>query len=74
MSLSACFVCRHAKRANAGQVACRLDGNEHETMHVCCSFVPTWMNEHLTAAGRFSSCSASTTATNSTSDEIRGQV
>lgn len=65
MTRSACLVCRFAKRASAGHVVCRLDDSTHETMHVCLSFVGLWINETTTAAGRFSSCSASTTATNS---------
>lgn len=72
MSLSACLVCRFVKHASVGQVVCRLDDSTHETMHVCLSFVGLWNNETATAAGRFSSCSASTTATNSTSDEKQG--
>lgn len=89
MTLSACLVCRFAERASAGQVVCRLDDSTHETMHVCFSFVGLWINEMTTAAGRFSSCNASTTATNcpsghkrtccttatnSTSDENRGKI
>lgn len=72
MSLSACLVCRFAKHASAGQVLCRLDESTHETMHVCLSFVGLWINESTTAAGRFSSCIASTTATNSPSGTILG--
>lgn len=54
MSLSACLVCRHAKRASAGQVVCRLDDSTHETMHVCRSFVGLWINETTTAAASVS--------------------
>lgn len=63
MSLSACLVCRFAKRASAGQVVCRLNDQTHETMHVCLSFVGLWISEAMTSAGRFQSCGASTTAT-----------
>ncbi len=50
MSLSACLVCRFAKRARAGQVVCRLDDSTHETMHFCLSFVGLLINETTTAA------------------------
>lgn len=50
MTLSACLVCRFAKRASAGQVVCRLDESTHETMHVCLSFVGLWISEATTAA------------------------
>lgn len=74
MSLSACLVCRFAKRASEGQVGCRLDDSTHETMHVCSSFVGLWISEATTAAGRFSSCIASTTATNCLSGHNEGQI
>lgn len=64
MTLSACLVCRFARCAQRGQVHCRLDELTHETMHVCLSFVPFLVSEYVAAPGRFSSCSASTTATN----------
>lgn len=73
MSLSACLVCRFAKRASAGQIVCRLDDSTHETMHVCLAFVGLWISEATTPAGRFSSCSASTTATNCLSGQKLAQ-
>jgi len=73
MSLSACLVCRFAWRASAGQVVCRLDDSTHETMHVCLSFVGLLISEATTLAGRFQSCSASTTATNCLSGQKLAQ-
>lgn len=54
MSLSACLVCRFAKRASAGQVVCRLDDSTHETMHVCLAFVGLWISDATTLAASVS--------------------
>lgn len=51
MSLSACLVCKQARRASAGLVECRNNGETHDTMHVCLSFLPLWISERSSVSG-----------------------
>lgn len=78
MSLSACLVCKQARRSAPGLIECYNSGFIHPVMHVCLSFVPLWIAEDVVSHRGFQSCSASTTATNShsweKSDGNRGQI
>lgn len=64
MTLSACLVCKQARRAAPGLVECYNSGVSHPVMHVCLSFVPLWIAEDVVSHCEIQSCSASTTATN----------